>query len=519
MLRLRWWGGAGRGLTILANENSSLVLPESALTDETREELRRLARREAYFMGKAVIGFKDMTPKLHRQMGEWISDGEPRKMGLVPRDHLKTSIWTIADSVRRIANDRNIRILLGNETATNAQHFLRRIEVVFERNALFQWLFPECIPDFAKVKKWSETEMVVPREVENPESTVEAIGVGGAVVSRHYELLKLDDLVGKEASESADVMRKTVDWYQYCESLLVSPKNEIHVFGTRWTFNDLYSWIQEREGDYISSFFRRCYDQSGQPIWPERFDEESLARIKRKLGTFKFNCQYLNEPFDPESASFHESWLRYYSYIGGGDGVDRNILPESGSGFRVGDLRRFMRVDPAISERPGAARSAIIVDGVHQDSRKFLLEAWAKRCQPFEMIEQIFEFQDQYDCESIGFESVAYQRILKPILEAEAERRGKWLNVVELKPDSRERKENRIRGVQPELERGNIWVRRDLEDFLDEYRSFPVGKTVDLLDAWAYGPHVWAEPVIEENLAHEIQEFEYFGGRSSVTGY
>ena len=94
-------------------------------------------------MGKAIVGFKDMTPALHRQMGEWISDGEPRKMGLVPRDHLKTSIWTIADSIRRIACDQNIRILLGNETATNAQHFLRRIEVVFERNALFQWLFPE----------------------------------------------------------------------------------------------------------------------------------------------------------------------------------------------------------------------------------------------------------------------------------------------------------------------------------------------------------------------------------------
>src|SRR5947199_5190461 len=201
-------------------------------------------------------------------------------------------------------------------------------------------------------------------EAVNTESTVEDIGGGGAVVCKHYELLKLDDLVEKEAFESADVMRKTIDWYQYCESLLVSPKNEIHVFGTRWTFHDLYSWIQEREGDYISSFFRRCYDQNGQPIWPERFDDISLARFRKKLGSFKFNCQYMNNPMDPEAASFHESGLRYYAWGGGGDGLERTILPESGSSFRVDSLRRFMRVDPAISERPGPARSARIVDRV-----------------------------------------------------------------------------------------------------------------------------------------------------------
>ena len=105
-----------------------------------------------------VVGFYDITPSLHMSMARWIDGPTRRKLGLVPRDHLKTSIWTIANTVKHIAADPNIRILLGNETATNASHFLRRIEAVFERNTLFQWLYPHLVSDSGHRTKWSEVE-------------------------------------------------------------------------------------------------------------------------------------------------------------------------------------------------------------------------------------------------------------------------------------------------------------------------------------------------------------------------
>jgi len=128
-------------------------------------------------MGKAIVGFEDLVPGIHGDMCRWIERPTRRKLGLVPRDHLKTSIWTIADTIRRIAVDPNVRMLIGNETATNAAHFLRRIQAVFERASLFRWLFPEIIPEQGKTK-WSETEMLVNRSHDYPESTVEAMGVG-----------------------------------------------------------------------------------------------------------------------------------------------------------------------------------------------------------------------------------------------------------------------------------------------------------------------------------------------------
>lgn len=483
--------------------------------EEYRYAMRSLALRSNYFMAKAVIGFNDITPECHGPFCEFMDRPTARKYGLAPRDHLKTSLWTITDCVRRIAANPNIRILLGNETATNASHMMRRIQAVFSRCETFQWLFPEVIPpDFSKVK-WSETEMLVPRSEDYPESTIETIGVGGAVVSRHYNLIKLDDLVGKEASESDEVMRKTIDWYQYCESLLNSPLEAIHVYGTRWSHRDLYSWVDDNEPE-VDAFHRSAITPEGEALWPERFPLWVLERLRKKIGEYKFSCQYLNRPHDPDGGSFKLEWLNYHRVEGG------SCVPEIGTPSQIANMRRFMRLDPAFSQAKRADRTAIVVDGVDSMNRKFLLDAWAKRCDASDMIDAVFTLYRRWACESIHVESVAAQRIIKPLLLTECDKRNQWLNVQELRPDSRKSKETRIRGVQPYFRAGEVFVQRSQKDFIGEYTAFPLGQTDDLIDAFAYGPLVWGKP---DDTTEGIEDWEddrwheEVGDRSAITGY
>src|SRR5262249_17022693 len=266
----------------------------------------------------------------------------------------------------------------------------------------------------------------------------------------------------------------------------------------------------------VDTYYRSAIE-GDQAIWPERFDLDELDRIRRKIGSFKFSCQYLNRPFDPEATSFDPSWLRFYALQG-----DQAVAEGLAEGPSVSSMVRHMFVDPAISERATAARTAVVVTGAAPDGREFVLGSWADRCQPFKMFEKIFEFQDKWDCESVGIESVQYQRALKPFLEAEAQRRGRWINVRELKPDVRIKKEGRIRALQPYLERGELWFQRDMRELLGEYESFPVGATVDLLDALAYGPFLWDLQEDNSEAVEERVEYErvtYDAGRSLVTGY
>lgn len=502
------------------------LVPDSALSgsrgDETRERIRTATKSSTYVTA-SLIGFKDITPELHLDMCNWIDQAKPQRgynrlLGVIPRDHLKSSNWTIANSVNRIIRNPSIRILIGNETATNAQHFLRRIQAVWDRNPMFRWAFSELIPDPTKPGKWSETEMLIPRSEDYAEATVETIGVGGAVVSRHYNLIKLDDLVGKEASESDDKMKKTIDWYQYCESLLNDPKEEIHTVGTPWGNQDLIAWILKHEGDYLLKYITGCYKADGTPIWPERFPIEELERIRSKYGSFKFSCQYLCEPSDPEQTSFHSSWLRFYRPQGDG------FIEINGVVIPISMMNRFIQVDPAISEDPGAARTAVLVVGVLFDGRKFVLESWMKRCQPLEMVEKIFDLTVKYDPISVGIEAVAYQKALQPFIEAEALRRGVWLNIVLYKTDTHTRKINRIRGaLQPEFERGQIWFNPDMDDLCQEYIDFPTGATIDGLDALAYGNQQWIVPEFEavddDNVIDAELATDELNGRSMLTGY
>jgi hypothetical protein len=506
--------------------NPILDAVEPASVSE-QEELR-LATRErvlssTFLFARLVLQFGDLTQHTHGPVCSVLDSPHPRKLIVFPRDHLKTSIATIADTCRRIAKNPNIRILLGNETATNAGHFVRRIAAVFDRNETFRWLFPELIEDPNSRRKWSEAEILVPRSEDHPESTVEAIGVGGAVVSRHYDLVKLDDLVGKEASESDEVMRKTLDWYDYVESLLHHPEeSEVHVIGTRWAYHDLVDKIIKTERDSFHVLQASAIGPQGQALWPERFNAKTLDRIRRKIGTWKFSCQYLNNPHDPEASSFDPKWLKFATSSG-----DDVVCPRDGASARISEMRKFTALDPAISDKDQACNSAIAIVGVDHLFRKWLLKVWAKRVQPIKLIDMLFALCLHYDCESIGLESVAFQRALRFFITQEMERRGQFLNVIELKTSTRQSKNERIRGLQPYFERGEIYVvdRDDpgMRQFVDEYKGFPTGSLVDTLDAISYLPQLWeaaADPneATEEDEERSNMKFS-FEGRSTVTGY
>ncbi len=47
----------------------------------------------------------------------------------------------------------------------------------------------------------------------------------------------------------------------------------------------------------------------GIALCPERFDENELARIKRRLGTYSFSALYQQRPVPPEGGLFKRAWF------------------------------------------------------------------------------------------------------------------------------------------------------------------------------------------------------------------
>lgn len=143
--------------------------------------------------------------------------------------------------------------------------------------------------------------------------------------------------------------------------------------------------------------------------------------------------------------------------------------------------------DPAISEKSSACRSAIVVAAMSPFSKMFVLDYWVGRQgDPAKLIEKILDMAYTWQPRIIGIESVAFQASMEPYTKREMELRNVFYPLIMLKPDRNERKQQRIMSMQPFFRAGQIYIQRGMIELIDEYETFPLGRTCDVLDALAY---------------------------------
>ena len=91
---------------------------------------------------------------------------------------------------------------------------------------------------------------------------------------------------------------------------------------------------------------------------------------------------------------------------------------------------------------------------------------------------------------SIGIERTAYLDGLKPYLEQEQRRRGRFLPIVELK-HNQQAKELRIRGLIPRYSAGSIrHVEKQCSALEEELLQFPMALFDDCSDSAGYMPQI-----------------------------
>jgi predicted phage terminase large subunit-like protein len=261
----------------------------------------------------------------------------------------------------------------------------------------------------------------------------------------------------------------------------------------------------------------------GAPIWPERFDKGALATLLQELGPRVFSAQYLNAPSDPEVVDFREEHLRYFEFNAKGDlrvlprrGVEMEIVPRS-------SLSVCGAWDPALEAKTTACRSAVTVVGVDPKDRVFLLEVYARRREPLEMLDDVLRLAQKWQPD-LGFaiEDVAFQRVLIDLIRRRAPRYGFSTSLFRgVKPLRGKDKESRIRAlIGAAFAEGRVYIQAVQTDFIEEYIQFPIGKTVDILDAFAYSALLWrrgeTDVQAEERVENERARLEL---RHPITGY
>jgi hypothetical protein len=502
-----------------------------------------------YYFIKIGLKRRRLTLNLHKPICDFLEREHIKDVYELPRDHFKSTIcseglplWRVLpltdndilsftnlgyppEFLRWLQNSHRseARNLLVSENITNAAKLGKRIAFHYESNAIFRHLFPEIIPTSSQT--WSNFSLhhrVLKKGQDSSgghgEGTFDFLGVGSALQSRHYNgIIIEDDLVGRKAVESQSIMDKTIEYHQLMAGVFENEhnieENDELVVGNRWGYIDLNSWIREHEPWFnVSSHsaLGGCCSEHppDTPIFNEEFTFDKLLRLRERLGSYMFSCQFLNNPAAPENADFKKEDLRYFAMEKNKDNewtiqydVFNGIVKKD---YKVSHLNLCLVTDPNHSGNSGMGRCrhSIIVLGLSAEGDYHLIDCWAQASNFDTYINEIYKMADKWKIRKIGVESVAAQKYLIYHINYRNKLESRTLRIIPLEgeveaPDGTmtRKKEWRIRNIlSPIFESGHFYTQKRFTDFEGEFQTFPKGRFVDILDAMAYAPQLLKLP-------------------------
>ena len=451
-----------------------------------KELTARKLTQDLFTFNKEVLKVEEgpnMVPlaPFHKEMCDFFMAPGSKKLALLPRGHLKSTLVTVGYSLLRIAKNPDVRILISNATYDMAVSFLGQIKKHIQFNDTFKDYYGNLATN---AEKWSENMITIPKfkPFTKKEATVTAYGLGGNLVSQHYDLIICDDLINRDFISTTEMKQKPILFFKDALDLL-EPTGQIFFLGTRWSDDDLYGWLMDKSNaeqvwKNFDVMVRKAYEgnletgENLQLLFPQKYTQEVLLTLKQNKGPVEFSAQYLNDPMPQESAKFKSEWFK-------------QVLEDE---LKVRELNYFTMVDPAIGQKKESDKTAIVTIAVDQYNNWFFVNAIWDHLLPNQIIDNMFYNYEQYHPIKIGIELTAYQKSLQYALVDEMRRRNIFLPIVELKAERS--KQERIEGLIPRYANGTLFhltqanYRTDLEEQLMRY---PVGKHDDLIDALAYG--------------------------------
>lgn len=372
--------------------------------------LKYQALSNLFFFETDILGYNKLVPENQEwcwDLENMLDNGILRSLSLAPRITFKTTVRTKGYALWRLAKKPNIRILIISETENNAKKYLREIKGHCERNKKFRYYFG----DWVVSDKWAETEIVIAPRTENyAEASITAMGFGATLTSAHYDIIIIDDPVGRKDRESDTIRKKKIDWFREIPSILNDMSSEIHIIGTRWHNDDLYHFIMNTLNDELKTEKKQPYNvtcqeaktDKGKSNFPNIYSVEDLKAKEIEVGVVLFACNYQNRPLTEGSEIFKLEDLQFYNHLKFEQEFIKTKKHLSWHGF----------IDPSLG-KSSSDYVCIITGAVPTNGYIYIEECKLVLVPPSKQTRLIADLQDRYRYKSFGIEENMFQGLLK----------------------------------------------------------------------------------------------------------
>lgn len=472
-------------------------------------KVRAAARKDSAIFAR--VWRHGVTPGAHQyEMAARIDDERLRYQGdFWPRDHGKSEIFCVAYPLRRVCEDPNIRILIVQKTATEAEKTLQVIKSELETNGPLKayyaahWEQQVSARDISnatgavnregqRVGAWQQRRIYVKRNRRGKDPTIEAVGVGGAITGGHFDVIILDDVEDDENTRTEERMRAMVRWFTGTVMQLREPHTKIVVVGTLKTAGpDIYNFILNNplwscrvvpailSHELSAIAYEPVRDSEGvvvdvniqtsdvRVLWPEKWDLRALLLDMLASIRSIWIREKLNDLRALQGSVFKREWFRY---------VERDTLPVQ--------FELVVQVwDTALEETQSADFSVGMTLGL-TEGRCVVLDVCRERLEFPQLIPVIQREYARYHPQVVLIEKKASGHSALQVL-----RQKSTLPVVEVAPGGRD-KVARARAVTPFFEGGQVFFVAGapwLAALEDELTMFPEGAHDDQVDTLGYG--------------------------------
>lgn len=433
----------------------------------------------AYYTVCKYITCRSLQP-LHASIIHNVSDNQA-SMDLAPRGHGKSTIGDVDFCITKVLRNPDIRIMIGSKTQTQASAFLKEIRTHFEQNVNLIRIFGDWKKSRDNV--WNDKEFTVNRRtVIKKEATVSALGASGAVVSKHFDIIIGDDLVGFENARTEAQRKVLKEWFYSSLYPTLEPDGEIHILGTRYSPMDLYEDLIKSK-NYKVNVQQAITVKDGQEysLWESKFSLEKLRSIREEAGLIIFNMQYQNNTELAKGKIFKYKYFKHfeeYDIDYDLNSVRVKVLDSQGVPYWI-PVRIYMGADLAISEDETSNNDYFVltVIGVDKNKNVYVLDYLKERLTFNAQLNAILDYgKNKFPMvERIGVETVQYQKSL-----AQEIRRLSLLPVVNIQTSKD--KVTRAMRRSALFENGKVWFRIGMDDLEECLLLFPEVDHDDLFD-------------------------------------
>lgn len=440
-----------------------------------RHELtREIAKHDLYFLAKVILGYAWLTGPVHTDFCREIQRATNLSLYLLPRGHCKTQIFTISGAIQDYLNNPTEPIAVVCDALKRSTKKTRAIKWHFERNEKLRDLFPDLIWEnpLKQAPRWTDEEFIMPKHDGRQEPSFLATSLENQPTGLHFPTIKCDDIVTPETCTTRTQMDKNRDAYGLMRSSILQTGGNIQIAGTIYDDGDLHCDMS-RPGTGYTIYRKPAIDPlTGEALWPEQFDLAKLDSLRKDptVGEYIFSCQYLLDPSpEDDNAYFQLAWFPRY----------RN-RPEL--------LHIYAAIDCALSEKQTADYTSIMVVGVGEGGRIYVLDVIRGQTDALDTAQRMINAQEKYKPLMWGIQKDMIIRTIGPFLKKMMMEQKVFLNIQDTIPMTKDKITN-ARAIQGRARQGLVYLPERginqpdwLQPLEHEIRRFPKGEHDDQID-------------------------------------